>query len=289
MKSKIAKVHPIKRELNSQELAEAAALKTIYRKKKKESDNSITYDDLAESLGISSGAVGHYFNGVNALNAKIAAGFAAALEISVGDFSKRLAKEISAMASMTNSKSSANNAQPQPTRKDDAVPLLALNKTIIEDWCKKNNVICTILRLPLLVGKNPPGNLGAMIKGIRQGYYMNIGTGDARKSMVLAEDVARFILPASRVGGTYNLSDGEHPSFNQLSKLIAKQVNQKWIINIPFFLAKILAFAGDIIGPIIPINTDKLAKITSTLTFDDTLARAKFGWSPKPIFGNFRI
>jgi nucleoside-diphosphate-sugar epimerase len=159
----------------------------------------------------------------------------------------------------------------------------------IMEWCAYHGVICTILRLPLVVGKNPPGNLGAMIKGIRQGYYMNIGSGYARKSMVLAEDVARFILPASRVGGTYNLSDGEHPSFNQLSKLIAKQVNQKWIINIPFFLAKILAFAGDIIGPIIPINTDKLAKITSTLTFDDTLARAKFGWSPKPILGNFRI
>ena len=159
----------------------------------------------------------------------------------------------------------------------------------ILEWCAYHGVICTILRLPLVVGSNPPGNLGAMIKGIRKGYYMNIGGGHVRKSMVLAEDVAKFILPASCVGGTYNLTDGNHPTFNQLSQLIAKQVNQKWVLNIPFFLAKIMAFAGDIIGPKIPINSDKLEKIISTLTFDDTLARAKFGWSPKPVIGNFRI
>jgi nucleoside-diphosphate-sugar epimerase len=159
----------------------------------------------------------------------------------------------------------------------------------ILEWCAYHGVICTILRLPLVVGSNPPGNLGAMINGIRKGYYMNIGGGSARKSMVLAEDVAKFVLPASRVGGTYNLTDGEHPSFNQLSQLIAKQVNRKWVFSSPYFLAKIIAFAGDIIGPKMPINLDKLAKITSTLTFDDTLARVKFGWSPKPVIGNFRI
>ena len=36
---------------------------------------------------------------------------------------------------------------------------------LVLEWCQKNNVICTILRLPLLVGDNPPGNLGAMIYG----------------------------------------------------------------------------------------------------------------------------
>jgi nucleoside-diphosphate-sugar epimerase len=159
----------------------------------------------------------------------------------------------------------------------------------ILEWCDYHGVICTILRLPLVVGQNPPGNLGAMIKGIRNGYYMNIGGGNARKSMVLAEDVAKFILPASRVGGIYNLTDGVHPTFNQLSHLIAKQLNKKWVINIPFFLAKMMAWAGNILGSNSPINSDKLAKITSTLTFDDSLARSKFGWSPKPVIQHFRI
>lgn len=46
---------------------------------------------------------------------------------------------------------------------------------------KQHNVVCTILRLPLLVGTNPPGNLGAMIKGIARGYYFNIGGGKSKK------------------------------------------------------------------------------------------------------------
>jgi nucleoside-diphosphate-sugar epimerase len=159
----------------------------------------------------------------------------------------------------------------------------------ILEWCAYHGVICTILRLPLVVGQNPPGNLGAMIKGIRNGYYMNIGGGNAQKSMVLAEDVAKFILSASRVGGTYNLTDGVHPTFNQLSHLIAKQVNRKFLLNSPFILANMMAWAGNMIGPKMPINSNKLAKITSTLTFDDSMARAKFGWAPKPVLENFRI
>ncbi|MGG8473430.1 NAD-dependent epimerase/dehydratase family protein, partial [Rahnella sp. PAMC25617] len=37
-----------------------------------------------------------------------------------------------------------------------------LSKIEAEDlvlkWCEQHRVVCTILRLPLLVGKNPPGN-----------------------------------------------------------------------------------------------------------------------------------
>ena len=45
---------------------------------------------------------------------------------------------------------------------------------IIKIWCKKNNIKCTILRLPLVIGSKPPGNLGSMINAIRKGFYFNI-------------------------------------------------------------------------------------------------------------------
>ena len=38
-----------------------------------------------------------------------------------------------------------------------------------------------------------------------------------------------------------------------------------------------------------PLNTNKLKKITSDLTFDDTKAREVFGWDPTPILEGFRI
>jgi nucleoside-diphosphate-sugar epimerase len=162
-------------------------------------------------------------------------------------------------------------------------------EVIVKDWCDENNVICTILRLPLVVGENPLGNLRAMIYGIKKGYYFNIFGGTARKSMVLASDVAKFILKAAEVGGTYNLTDGYHPNFNELSHCIAKQINKNYVPNIPLFFAKIVAFVGDIVGQKFPINSDKVKKITSTLTFDDSKAREAFGWNPTPVLKGFKI
>ena len=154
---------------------------------------------------------------------------------------------------------------------------------LVLDWCQKNNVICTILRLPLLVGKNPPGNLGAMIKSIQKGYYFNIAGGKAKKSMVLSDDVAKIILKASEIGGIYNLTDGNHPDFFELSNAIAKQNRKTNPLNIPFFVAKSIALLGDIIGDKFPLNSIKLKKLTTDLTFDDSKARKVLGWNPNKV------
>ncbi len=160
---------------------------------------------------------------------------------------------------------------------------------VVKRWCDEHNVICTILRLPLIVGVNPPGNLGSMIRGIKNGYYFNIAAGKAKKSMVLATDVAKIIFKASEVGGTYNLTDGFHPTVNDLSKSISLQLKKSIVINIPFNLAKILAKIGDLFGSKFPINSNKLYKLTSTLTFDDSKARNSIGWNPTPILSGFKI
>lgn len=154
---------------------------------------------------------------------------------------------------------------------------------IIFNWCKNNHVICTILRLPLIIGPNPPGNLGAMVKSIKKGYYFNVAGGKANKSMVLAEDVANALLNVAQVGGIYNLTDGYNPSFAELSNHISEQLSKGKPMNVPLFIAKIAAKFGDLIGNKAPLNSAKLAKITSDLTFNDTKARLAFGWDPKPV------
>ena len=181
---------------------------------------------------------------------------------------------------------------------NETTPLLAKDtygkskieaEQIIKNWCKEHNVIYTILRLPLVVGYNPPGNLGSMIKAIKKGYYFNIAGGNAKKSMVLASDVAKFILNAAEVGGTFNLTDGKHPTFIELSKNISLQIGKSFIPNMPLFIAKVLAKIGDIIGNSFPINSNKLSKITSTLTFDDSKARTAFGWDPTCVLDGFKL
>lgn len=160
---------------------------------------------------------------------------------------------------------------------------------VVKKWCNENNVLCTILRLPLVVGENPPGNLGAMIRGIKNGYYFNIAGGNAKKSMVLASDIAYYILKVSEVGGIYNLTDGLHPTFRELSKNISKKMGKSIVPNMPISFANILAKIGDILGNTFPINSNKLLKITSTLTFDDSKARKAFDWKPTPVLEGLKL
>jgi nucleoside-diphosphate-sugar epimerase len=181
---------------------------------------------------------------------------------------------------------------------NESTPLLAIDpygkskidaEEMVKKWCLEHNVICTILRLPLVVGDNPPGNLGSMIRGIKKGYYFNISGGNVKKSMVLATDIAQFVIKAAEKGGIYNLTDCIHPSFNDLSKIIAIQMGKTVVPNLPKFIAILLAKIGDLFGNKFPINSTKLSKITSTLTFDDNRARSAFGWNPSPVLESFKI
>jgi nucleoside-diphosphate-sugar epimerase len=154
---------------------------------------------------------------------------------------------------------------------------------IVRKWCEENGVIYTILRLPLIIGNNPPGNLGSMLNAIKKGYYFNISGGNSRKSMVLATDIASFVLKIAKIGGIYNLTDGVNPTLSDLSKHISKQFDNSYIFNLPNWLALTLAKIGDLYGESFPINTIKYNKIISTLTFDDSKARNTFDWKPTPI------
>lgn len=159
---------------------------------------------------------------------------------------------------------------------------------IVQDWGDKNNVTITIIRLPLVVGDNPPGNLKSMIMGIEKGYYFNVSGGRAKKSMVLADDIAKLVL-VNKKGGTYNLTDGCHPSFYELSSLIAVQLKKSRPINIPKFFVFFIALVGDLLPKKIPINSKKLNQMTSDLTFDDSKARRLLGWKPKKVLEEFRV
>ncbi len=160
---------------------------------------------------------------------------------------------------------------------------------LVQQWCIDNGVRCTILRLPLIAGPNPPGNLKYMVEGIRKGFYLNIGKGNARKSIILVNDVAAIILKAEIIGGVYNLTDGYHPSFAELAHLISSQLDKNEPPTIPMWLAKVMARVGDLFGNKFPINSARLQKITSDLTFDDSKARNFLGWNPTQVLDGFKI
>ena len=159
----------------------------------------------------------------------------------------------------------------------------------LQGWCAMHNVKLSILRPSLIAGPNPPGNLGAMIRGIRNGKYLSIAGGKARKSVLMVQDIANLLPMLIEKGGIYNVCDSYQPSFRELEMVICKQLNKKRPISIPYWLAKSMAVVGDCLGEKAPINSLKLRKITSSLTFSNEKAMRELGWKPMNVLGNFQI
>ena len=156
-------------------------------------------------------------------------------------------------------------------------------------WCQDHQVRLGILRPSLLAGKNAPGNLGAMVKGIKKGYYMNIAGGKVVKSILMAEDIARLVPLLEEKGGVYNVCDTRQPSFGEISMSVAKQLGKGKPLDIPYWLAWCLAKLGDLLGDKAPINSYKLEKMTKSLTFSNEKAKHELGWEPLDVLENYKI
>ena len=156
-------------------------------------------------------------------------------------------------------------------------------------WCKEHGVVLGILRPSLLAGKNAPGNLGAMVNGIRKGFYLNIAGGKVRKSVLMAEDIARLIPLLIEKGGVYNVCDTNQPTFGEISCSVAKQLGKRKPISIPYWMAWCMAKVGDLLGSKAPINSYKLSKMTESLTFSNDKACRELGWEPMDVLENYKI
>ena len=127
----------------------------------------------------------------------------------------------------------------------------------LEEWCAMYNVKLSILRPSLIVGPNPPGNLGAMIHGIKSGKYVSIAGGKAKKSVLMVQDIANLIPLLIEKGGTYNVCDSYQPSFRELELVVCRQLNKKRPLSIPYWFAKTMAIVGDYLGG---KSSDKLSE-----------------------------
>lgn len=156
-------------------------------------------------------------------------------------------------------------------------------------WCKEHGVVLGILRPSLLAGKNAPGNLGAMVNGVRKGFYMNIAGGKVTKSVLMAEDIARLLPLVAEKGGIYNVCDTRQPSFGELSVSVARQLGKRKPISIPYWMAWCMAKVGDLLGSKAPINSYKLEKMTKSLTFSNEKARRELGWEPLDVLENYKV
>lgn len=105
----------------------------------------------------------------------------------------------------------------------------------------------------------------------------------------MAEDIARLLPLVAEKGGIYNVCDTYHPTFNEISESVAKQLGKRKPLSIPYWMAVCMAKVGDLLGSKAPINSLKLKKITETLTFSNEKARKELGWEPMDVLTNYTI
>jgi len=128
-----------------------------------------------------------------------------------------------------------------------------------------------------------------MIHGIRNGKYLSIAGGKARKSVLMVQDIANLLPMLIEKGGIYNVCDSYQPSFRELEMVICKQLNKKKTNIYSLLFAKSMAVFGDCLGENTPINSLKLRKITHSLTFSNEKAMRELGWKPMNVLENFQI
>ncbi len=147
---------------------------------------------------------------------------------------------------------------------------------LVLNWGKEHGVNILILRLPLIFGMGAPGNLGAMEQAIKKRYYFRIGSGNAVRSMVDVEQLGDFLVHLDgSESGIYNLVS-YHRSFKVVEQIFS-DIYHKRIKVIPSWLATLAAKLGDVI-PGFPLNSYRLKKLESSLTFDCSLAEQQLGW-----------
>ena len=161
---------------------------------------------------------------------------------------------------------------------------------IVSEWTQKENIKCVILRLPLIIGDDPPGNLNRMIKALKKKSFILFDHGKAKKSVVHIESIADVISKSVGRNGIFNITDCINPTFKEIVYFFTKAVNARNPISIPSHLIKVFLKIGSFFSKRSQAILNTIDKMTLDLTFSNKKAIKEFKWNPKPALGyNVRI
>ncbi len=178
---------------------------------------------------------------------------------------------------------------------DESWPLLGttpyarskiLGEELLRRWCDSHGVHLAVIRLPLLVGADAPGNVGRMMRGISRGLYVGIGSGNGMRSITSVDELAGLIPVLDGRDGVWNIV-GQDIMVRDLERMICAAVGRRFLPRIPTVCAQAAALAGDCLGKWFPLNTYRYRLLTRSLTFSAAAARRDLGWTPAPI--SFRL
>lgn len=142
-----------------------------------------------------------------------------------------------------------------------------IGKLAVEKLLEKkvNTEKLLVLRLPLVNGPNPKGNIQKLVERLEKGRVILFKDNPALKSIIELEDLYSFIDNYGlAINGTFNIKSYDI-LFNDFVKLYAYKMNAK-ILLAPLGILKILIFLTFYLNS---KHYNTLKKIRNTLTFSD--------------------
>ena len=146
------------------------------------------------------------------------------------------------------------------------------------------NIRTIILRPAMIHGPGNKGNLNLLWGIARRGLPWPLAAFENKRSFTSIGNICAAVEALCERGenGVYPIADDEMLSTNRLIELIAETCGKKaklW--RIPKGLMRFAAKIGDILH--LPLNTERIEKLTEDSFVDNSKLRSALGWAKMPI------
>ena len=141
-----------------------------------------------------------------------------------------------------------------------------------------------VLRPAMIHGPGNKGNLNLLWGIARRGFPWPLAAFENKRSFTSIGNICAAVEAMCERGenGIYPIADDEMLSTNRLIELMAETCGRKarlW--RLPKGLMRASARIGDILH--LPLNTERLGKLTEDSFVDNSALKAHLGWSQMPI------
>jgi nucleoside-diphosphate-sugar epimerase len=146
-----------------------------------------------------------------------------------------------------------------------------------------------VLRFPVVYGPFDRGNVAGLVRAIYRKHFFYFGNGEALRSMISSRNAAEAAYRAAfeprAANKVFCVTDGRDYTVQELVECICHALNVSWRPpHVPLTMAKGMGKVGDFLETVarnpLPINSDKVKKLSRPLTFSCEKAKEELRYQP---------
>lgn len=150
--------------------------------------------------------------------------------------------------------------------------------------------LATVLRLAAVYGPRIKGNYASLVSAIQKRWFIPIGTGTNRRTLVYDRDVASAALLAAEhplaAGQTYNVTDGQIHTVSEILDAIYLAFHMhrpRYHIPTPFvrFPIKVVEHSFHLVGKSSPISQAMIDKLLEDVAVSGDKIQRELGFQPQ--------